>query len=172
MVLKVSAKDFLILGLDLTGFTTAGAGAPAAEDGRPFCAVSTSIRRFRAAFGASPESCCKIFADLQTIEPATRMKHNAAYFLMTLQWLSTYMVEEILAGIYKLSEKTVRKWIWDYTKAIQALKEQKVRSRELTGKMQSSLFSLPLLVHRLEYCLLSAVVCGNFFVGVTDFTKF
>jgi hypothetical protein len=135
MVLKVSTNDFLLLGLHLVGFLTCGST----------CAA-TNIRRFRAAFGTTPESCSKIFIDLQTFAPAANIaikKHNASYFLMTLNWLRSYMVEETLAGLYNLSEKTVRKWIWDYTIAIQALKEQKVR-RESTGTTTVSLALLSL----------------------------
>jgi hypothetical protein len=121
VLLEVSTNDFLLLGLRLVGFDDCGHRTTSA---------ATSIRRFRASFGTTPESCSKIFADLQTGACAavvTTTKHNAVYFLMALQWLRTYMVEETLAGLYKLTEKTVRTWIWEYTIAIQALKEQKVR---------------------------------------------
>lgn len=122
-VLVVSADDFLLLGLHINGFR-----------GSDTACGATNIRRFRATFGATPESCSKIFADLQiNVAPATIMikKHNASYFLMTLQWLRNYMVEETLAGTYNVTEKTVRKWIWDYINAVQALKEKKVRRESI-----------------------------------------
>ncbi len=117
----LSAGDFILLGLDFAGFHR-----HSRQNKNVVCTTATNIRRFRAYFGISPESCCKMFMDLQTAPTTMIKKHNPAYFMMTLQWLSTYAVEETLAGSYKLDEKTVRKWIWDYTKSIQALKEKKV----------------------------------------------
>lgn len=49
-------------------------------------------------------------------------------FLMALHWMSQYAVEEALAGRFGVIEKTARRWIWNYTRAIQALKDRKVRS--------------------------------------------
>ena len=83
---------------------------------------------FRGFFGACPESCLGILSDMQTAVPLEYRigNPNPIYFLMTMNWLSTYKKESELAGLFKLDEKTVRKWIWIYVRAIQALKAIKV----------------------------------------------
>jgi hypothetical protein len=119
MVLLFSAADFLELGLDLAGFD---------QHRRQRTCMATNLRRFRAHFGAGPEAFSAVFSDLQTtdIDGARIVKPNPVHFLMTMTWLCTYKVEEELAGLFKVCEKTARKWIWKYTGAIQALKALKV----------------------------------------------
>jgi hypothetical protein len=46
---------------------------------------------------------------------------NMEYFFMALYRLKCYPTENRLAS----EQKTTRKWSWDYTKNIQALKEEK-----------------------------------------------
>jgi hypothetical protein len=47
---------------------------------------------------------------------------------MALYLLKYYLTENQLATFFKVCEKTTRKWSWDYTKKIQALKEEKVNT--------------------------------------------
>ena len=116
MVLYLSSSEFLLLGLDLSGFDE--------QRNKRTCAA-TNFRRFHSSFGASPQSCSNIFSDLQTISEHVINKPNPVYFMMALSWLSIYSVEEEMAGAFKIVEETVRKWIWEYTHAIQALKRKR-----------------------------------------------
>jgi hypothetical protein len=122
MVLHLSPAEFLELGLDIVGFE---------QHRRQRTCIATKLRRFRAHFGVGPEAYSAIFTDLQTtdIDGARIDKPNPIHFFMTMNWLCTYKVEEELAGTFKVSEKTARKWIWKYTSAIQALKGAKVGSK-------------------------------------------
>jgi hypothetical protein len=59
MVLHLSAAKILLIGLHHAGFDDLCT--------QRNCAA-TNLRRFRASFGASPQSCSKMFTDLQTME--------------------------------------------------------------------------------------------------------
>jgi hypothetical protein len=48
---------------------------------------------------------------------------------MAMYWLKTYQSESVMAGTFKVDEKTVRTYVWKYVLAIQALKEQKVNAK-------------------------------------------
>jgi hypothetical protein len=120
MVISISPADWLHLGLEVTGFNSI----------RQACRDEMKVERFRAHFGASPETCSAIFVDLQTTHIATARiaKPDVLYLLMAINWLKTYQTESQMAGTFKVDEKTVRTHIWKYVRAIQALKGQKVRA--------------------------------------------
>jgi hypothetical protein len=120
MVVHISAADFLAIGLDVAGFNGRQANRSA----------KTNKRRFLGHYGVTPESCSKIFDDLQTTQiPEARIsKPDVDNFLMGLCWLKTYPIEEESAGKFKVVEKTARKHVWKYVNAIAALKGQKVSS--------------------------------------------
>jgi hypothetical protein len=119
MALHLTAAEFFQYGLSLAGFDE--------RKQERSCAV-TNLRRFHGHYGVSPETCAAVFEDLQTTEtPAAWInKPNTSYMMMALNWIKTYKTEEQLAGRYNILEKTARKWVWAYTRAIQALKEEKV----------------------------------------------
>ena len=76
MVLVVSPKEWLALGLELVGF----------EPRRQNCSYELKMERFLAHFGASPDAHCAIFSDLQTtqIEAARIEKPSISHFLMAI----------------------------------------------------------------------------------------
>jgi DDE superfamily endonuclease len=83
---------------------------------------------FRKFYGIEPESFCKVFRSIQTTDGVCRIaKPNPYHLLMTLEWLRTYKTEFELATIFFLSESTVSNAIWEYTRAIQGLKERKIK---------------------------------------------
>jgi hypothetical protein len=120
VLIALSPAEFQQLGLELVGFN---------EEWQDKTCQATNLRRFRAIFGPSPETCSQMFEDLQTtnIEEARVVKPNPAYFMMSLNWLRTYKTEEEMAGQWGLIEQTVRDKVWKYTFAMAALKEAKVR---------------------------------------------
>ena len=87
----------------------------------------TKMQRFVAFYGCCPETCTKIFLALKesdTFEGTVSMRH----LFLGLLWLKAYMTVPILAGIFGISESTVRKNTCKYVRAIQSLKTSKVRN--------------------------------------------
>jgi hypothetical protein len=128
-----TVDGMLRLGLDLAGFHVS----------RQQLARATNIRRFQANYGCSPVVCVAIWEELTTTDiPEARIHPPKSgtldKFLMTLYFLKVYALEEKLAGVSKLCEKTVRHWIWFFTRKIQALKTKKVR-RNISMCFQSPL---------------------------------
>ena len=102
-----------------------------------------NLERFCAHFGSNPIVYAQIWEDLQTTlcseAMITKKSAQLRYFLMAIYFLKCYSTESQLAAIFKISERTVRKWCWFYTCRIQALKEAKVSK-------SMSLFAMPLEV--------------------------
>lgn len=116
MVINVSAAGFLALGLRYEGFH------PSSEQ--------QNHRRFRSFCGVDPGVCAELFIDLQTLVDGAIFgigRHDASYLLLALHWLFCYPTISSLAGKFQLAEKAARSWAAKYTKAIQSLKEHKVR---------------------------------------------
>jgi DDE superfamily endonuclease len=88
------------------------------------------VEFFRSAYGTSPATSSSIFHDIQVIDIGTAKirQVRVCHFLMTLWWLYRYPTENLVMPMFKIdSETTVRKWVWAYAKAIQALKYRKVK---------------------------------------------
>ena len=84
-----------------------------------------------ALYGSNPIVYAEIFEDLlQTAAIAEARVDSKVIcinsFLMGIQFLKCYPTEEVHSGVFKVCEKTARKWGWFYAKKIQALKEQKI----------------------------------------------
>ena len=123
ILLAVTPKEWVELGLQSVGF------GPIRQNRLQ----ETNVERFVAHFGASPESHSAMFSDLQTteIKAARIAKPYILHFLMAMYWLKTYASESVMAGTFKVDEKTARTQVWKYVLAIQALKEQKVNAETL-----------------------------------------
>ena len=91
--------------------------------------AKTNLHRFEAKYYASPETCESILYDIQVtnVEEARVSKPKLKHFLIALNYLKEYPVEHNLAGMFKFTEKTAKKWANFYVKKIQALKEAKIR---------------------------------------------
>lgn len=87
----------------------------------------TCLRRLRALYGSNPAVYAEIIEDLQTtqIEKAwvDSKKISVEKLLLAMNFLKCCQSEEVRSGPFKVSEKTVRKWGWFYTKKIRALKK-------------------------------------------------
>jgi hypothetical protein len=91
------------------------------------------VTRFKEFYaGSNPVVYAQMWEDLQKTEiPEACVDNESAnieYFFMALYLLKYYLTENQLATFFKVCEKTTRKWSWDYTKKIQALKEKKVNT--------------------------------------------
>jgi hypothetical protein len=88
------------------------------------------VDRFRSAYGASPATSTTIFRDqVLDIGDAQLPEVKVEHFLMSLLWLRIYPTETMILSTFGIeSEKTVRKWVWGYCCAIQALSSHKVRT--------------------------------------------
>ena len=91
----------------------------------------TRVQHFHGTFGTNVKTCCTMFYDMQVrdLGDAAINKPKLHYFLLALFWLKRYQTENVTAGISGLHEDTVRKWVWAYAIAMQALKQFKVRIR-------------------------------------------
>jgi hypothetical protein len=90
-----------------------------------------NISRFKSHFGSNPDVYACIWEDLQLTEnpeaqvDAKDMDIDA--FLIGIHFLKRYPTAREQAGIFKICEKTARKYSWNVAKSIQALKSEKVR---------------------------------------------
>ena len=99
----MSAQDFLSLGLQVLGRTVLPCSA-------------TNERRYRGAFGASPRISSLIW---------TMLRHpiggELIHLLMAFHFLKCYATETIQAALFKVDEKTFRKWQWMYVRLLSTL---------------------------------------------------
>jgi hypothetical protein len=98
----VNCAQILQFGLDLVGFYVARQRRTRA---------AANIDRFRAAYGVGPGACSAVYRDLQTTSnPDARINTpNIFFFLVSLNWLSTYKLEAEMAGFFHSDDKTLRK---------------------------------------------------------------
>jgi hypothetical protein len=115
----LTCAQFLQFGLEHVGFDVARQRRTRA---------ATNIKRFRAAYGVGPGACSAVYRDLQTTSvPDARINRPSSFFfLVALNWLSTYKKEAEMAGFFHCDDKTLRKHIKEYVNAIAALKEEMI----------------------------------------------
>jgi len=116
---KITPSQFLRIGLEHVGF----------ERARQLrTRLPMNLQRFRSAFGVGPGAVAAAYRDIQiTANPDARInKPNSFYFLVALNWLSTYKKEVEMSGFFHTDEKTLRKHIQFYVIKIAALKEEKI----------------------------------------------
>jgi hypothetical protein len=120
MVVEVNEGLMLRLGLNQLGYS---------DFQRDRVCNETNRNRFVAAFGVSPLVCSMVFRDIQLhiADDATIDNPKPLMLLMSFYWLYRYPVETMTAAHFKFDEDTVRKWVWKYCKAIQALLPHKVK---------------------------------------------
>jgi hypothetical protein len=122
MVVKVSNRTLLKIGLNLVSCNSN-------EN------ILTKVDNFKSFYGSDPNVVRLMLNDLQTTTiQAARLEANEIdidYFLMSLYFLRCYPSEIQLGATFKVSKKTVRKWIWFYVKKIQLMKGDKVRYKRL-----------------------------------------
>lgn len=81
------------------------------------------MRRYKSMFGVSPSICFKIWKLLE-IPPSIKPIH----LLWTLNFLKQYNTEHTSKAIFKINEKTYRKYVWII---VEALAEINVVSKTL-----------------------------------------
>lgn len=122
-MLTTTPSDLLREGLYLAGFD---------HKRQQRVCRATNLQRFRAFYGSNPLVYVAILEDLQTTDlPDAHVdpeKLCIPSFLLALNFLREYRTEHQRAGLFKVCERTARKWGWYYAKRIQALKDIKVRS--------------------------------------------
>jgi hypothetical protein len=121
MVVILTADEMMRIGLELCGFDWRRQNK---------ACRALNLRRFKAHFGSNPIVYAQIWEDLQTtMIPKARIDGKACVdsFLMAILFLKLYPTEEALSGVFKICERSVRKWVWYYVSKIQALKRAKVR---------------------------------------------
>lgn len=91
----------------------------------------TKIRRFKSHFGSHPTVYAELWEELQTtdIENARLLSGDDKHFkmfMMTLFYLKTYPLEDVLASRFDLHEQTCRKWIQFFVDKTATLLSKKV----------------------------------------------
>jgi len=112
--MELTEDSFVELGLDLHKFRYSAAEADRQRQ----------RTKFRRLYGIDPTTCLAIFNVIQTTNTAEYISPKKACtydLLLTLEWLRKYKDE-----LYGLSESTVSKVIWRYTRAMQGLKARKI----------------------------------------------
>jgi hypothetical protein len=94
------------------------------------CSKNFLISRFVDHYGSNPEVCSKIWEDIVNSDlPECQIDNNGKRvkeFLLFLHFLRAYPKEANIATMFRTTEKTCRKWIWYFSKKVQALKRKKV----------------------------------------------
>jgi hypothetical protein len=117
-IVEIGSNEVLHIGLQCAGFPI-----------HRQVSATTSLRRFQGHYGLLPISCCSIFRDIQNVElvGTSRIEQpKLVDLLMTMRWFKTYGIEEELAGVFHICERTFRDRTWPFVVAIQALKASKV----------------------------------------------
>jgi hypothetical protein len=92
----------------------------------------TNFRRFAERFGSSHVVCSIIWQDLQCTEtPTARIdassEREVDKFLIAMYYLYNYPKRKDFPTLFKLCEKTVSRYVWEYATNVQELKHEKVR---------------------------------------------
>jgi hypothetical protein len=90
--------------------------------------LKTKRRWFRSAFGVGPVALAKLFNDLQELDRENI--NNLRYFLITINWLASYMREPQMAGFFHADEGTLRGHIADFLAAMFELSALKIRWKD------------------------------------------
>ena len=88
---------------------------------------AAQAERFVSFYGVSHRTCAASFDALRKIRADAGVVSHLLYFLVTMFWFKSYVTESVLAGVFQITENTVRKWIWEYARSLQLLKASKVR---------------------------------------------
>jgi len=114
----VSEMEFMQIGLETAGYVR----------WRDY-EMETNIRNFRAHYGPLPKSCMQMWSDMQEsenedckLEPDAKPVH----LLIALRFLRKYPTETDLASFFRMTEKTVRKWVHIFVKKISLLLPNKM----------------------------------------------
>jgi hypothetical protein len=125
MVVRVSAEEFMAIGLELAGYKRWQSYKEKAN-----------IQRFKAHYGAVPKSCENIWVDLQvTTDEECRIEGDASprLLLLGLRFLWVYPTEKHLCTMFQMSEKTVRRWSGIFSRKLQLLLPSKVSNVSPSG---------------------------------------
>jgi DDE superfamily endonuclease len=91
---------------------------------------NTNIIRFRSFYGSDPIVYARIWNDLHDGTNEAAFIHTSTatlrHFFMSLFFLKCYPSATQMAAIFRVCEKTARKWCWYFLSKIQALKHTKV----------------------------------------------
>jgi hypothetical protein len=104
-MLILTAEDILRKGLELGGFD---------RDRQKKVRRAQNLERFKSLYGSNPVVYAAIFEDLQMTQiPEARVDPKTLCvesFLMAFHFLKCYPTENQLSGLFKICERTARKW--------------------------------------------------------------
>lgn len=119
--ISYSPKEMLLNGLQIAGFERRNIKS---------CRSVTNLRRFKDFYGSLPVVYCKIYDDLQITHNAEAridpQRCDIDRFLLGINFLKVYGLENHRAALFKMHPDTCRKWAWYVVEKLQALKAEKV----------------------------------------------
>ena len=120
MIIHFTNEEFILLGLQLAGFSVTRIGSTGA---------ATNNERFKSFFGISATTCSILFEDFQTTDvDDAKIKNPVPKKLLTaLIYLKEYRTKYSLAAFADVTEKVALQWAHEYVGKIQALKDTKIK---------------------------------------------
>jgi hypothetical protein len=83
---------------------------------------------FRKFYGVEPKTCLDVYKELNTSNGSfSKGRAILSELLMMVEWFREYDTDFKIAARYGLNEKTGSKYLWKYTRAVQSLKEKKIK---------------------------------------------
>ena len=118
MVLTYSKEEFMLLGLQLSGFSY--------RTIEKNC-YATNLSRFKDNYYVTPDTCELLFVDIQSDACKAKVsKPCPRYLLLALYFLKKYPTKHQMAAFLDGSEKTMLTQSRKYVDAFQGLKEKKI----------------------------------------------
>jgi hypothetical protein len=118
---KLNEDEVLYFGLMFAGFD---------EKRQRRASAVTNQERFKTFYGSNSLQVQLLWLDLLTTDiseaKTVGSEMNFLGFLIAQFFLRRYQPEPIMAGIFKLNEKSVRRLQWEFAKKIGALKKEKI----------------------------------------------
>ena len=119
VLLHFSKEEFLLLGLQLCGFSDRTINRNS---------DTTNGDRFRDSYYVTPSVCEILFGDIQREDNPSRItKPNPKYLLLALRYLKKYPTKHEMAGFIDASPNTVMEKARLYVHAIHGMKDFKIK---------------------------------------------
>jgi hypothetical protein len=120
MLLPVTEADFLELGL--SKHNVRFLPTPTSKQ------LASQRSNFRKFYGVEPKTCLNVYKELNMNNGSVLKGQTIpSELLMMVEWFRSYETDFKMAAKYGLSEKTGSKYLWKYTRAIQAMKDKKIK---------------------------------------------
>ena len=104
-------------------------------------------RRFRSWFGLSPRVTSRVWNTLE-LQRKVPVGGLLKHLLWTLAFLKLYETESVYSSMFCVSDRTFRKWVWEFL--------AKIHTIELVSVVTTGSTSGPVVYFSLQICLISS----------------